>query len=109
MDCQALPGVFIDHHHQLDRSPVVGTVEDEVPRPDVVATFGSESDTGAIVQPQSTSLGLLVRHLQTLASPDAQYPTMTDFPAIRFKQSMNPAITVAAVLACQPDDGASQG
>jgi len=28
MDRQALPGVFIDHRHQLDRSAVIGAIRE---------------------------------------------------------------------------------
>ena len=49
MNSQALPGVFVDHHHQLDRPPVIGPIKHEVPGPDMVGAFWPEPDTGTIV------------------------------------------------------------
>ena len=52
MNRQTFPGVFIDHHHQLDRTTVVGAVEHEVPRPDMVPMIRPQPDTGTVVQPR---------------------------------------------------------
>ena len=38
MDRQILSGVFIDHDHQLDRSAVIGAIEDKVPRSTLLVT-----------------------------------------------------------------------
>jgi hypothetical protein len=39
MDRQALAGVFIDYHHQLDRPTIIRTVEHEIPRPDMIGSL----------------------------------------------------------------------
>jgi len=63
MDCQALAGVCIDHHHQFDRATVIGAVEHEVPRPDVPGPLWAQPDTRPIVQPEPPAPRLLVQHL----------------------------------------------
>ena len=62
MDRQALAGVFIDHHHQLDRAAVIGSVEHKVPGPHMIAPLGAQPDAGTVVEPQPASLRLLRRY-----------------------------------------------
>jgi hypothetical protein len=51
MDSQAPAGVFIDHHHQLQNSAILGSVEHEVPRPDVVAMLRAQTDARSVIEP----------------------------------------------------------
>jgi hypothetical protein len=48
----------------------------------MVGSLGSEPDTGTLIEPHPTPLGLLVRHPEALAPPDAHDPTMADSPAL---------------------------
>jgi hypothetical protein len=82
MDRQALAGVFIDHHHQLERSAIVGPVEHEVPGPHMVGSLGAQPDAGTVVEPQPASFRLFRRHFEALTAPDAHHPAMTDLPAL---------------------------
>ena len=82
MNRQTFPGVFIDHHHQLDRTTVVGAVEHEVPRPDMVPMIRPKPDTGTVIQPQSATLRLFRGYLQPLTLPDTHHPPVADIPAL---------------------------
>ena len=44
IDGQALPRVLIDHHHELNGTPILGSLEHEVPRPHMIGTFRSQPD-----------------------------------------------------------------
>ena len=60
---QALPCVFIDDR-QYPKPPAVGRGGfDEVIAPYMVLVFRSQPDAGAVIEPQSLSFGLLLRHL----------------------------------------------
>ena len=109
VDRQAFTGELVDDDHELDAPPVIGAIEHEVPRPHVVPVLGPQADAGAIVKPQAMTLGLLVRHPQAFAPPDAHHPAMADRPALCLQQGVNPAIAVAPVPTRQPDDAARQG
>ena len=82
MDRQAPAGVFIDHHHQLERAAVIGPVEYEVPGPHMVGPLGAQPDAGTVVEPQPASFRLLRRDFEALTAPDAHHPAMTDLPAL---------------------------
>jgi hypothetical protein len=79
---QALTGVLIDHHHQLDRAAIIGPVKHEIPRPHVVGSLRTEPDTGIRVEPQTASLWLSRRYFEALTTPDAHHPAMADLPAL---------------------------
>ena len=69
----------------------------------MVRPIGAQPDTGAVVEPQTPSLGLFLGHLQPLAPPQALDPLVVDLPAGIAQQGRDAAIAVAAVLAGQLD------
>lgn len=77
---------------------------DKVVGPDVVPVFRSQSDARSIVQPESSSLRLLLRNLKSFTSPDAFNSLVVDAPPRCVEQCRDPAVTVPAVLGCQVDD-----
>jgi hypothetical protein len=85
-----------------------GTVLDEVIRPDVVGSFGSEPNAGAVVQPEPSFLLLLLRNLQPFTSPDALDPFVVHLPACVVQQAGDHAVAIAPVLIGQLDDIVSQ-
>ena len=107
-DRQALTGELVDHGQHAERPAIVGSVHDEVIRPDMVRPLRPQADAGSVVDPQPASLGLLCRHFQPLPSPDAFDPLVVHTPALAAEQCRDPAITVATIGAGQPYDGRGQ-
>jgi len=70
----------------------------------MVRMQGPEPHTRAVVEPQSSSWLLLLRNLQSLATPDTLHAILTHPPAGSLQQRRDPAISVTAVLAGKLDD-----
>ena len=49
---------------------VMGTISDEVIGPNMIGTLWSQTNAGAVVEPQTPAFRLLCGHFQPLASPD---------------------------------------
>jgi hypothetical protein len=97
-DIQALTTEFVYDRQDLDRTAVVSAVCHKIIRPDMVAMRGPEPDTRPIVEPETSSLGLLLGNLQPLLTPDTFHPLVIDPPTLSSEQGCNPAITVAPIL-----------
>ena len=97
-------GELVDHIEHAVLPALVGTVLDEVVGPDMIAVLGSEPDAGSVGEPQPAALGLLVRDLQPLASPDPLDPLIVDQPAGPAQQLGDLAIAIASILTGQFDD-----
>jgi hypothetical protein len=84
----------------------MGAVLDEVVGPDVVRVFGPQPQAGPVRQPEPPALGLPLRDLQPLTSPDPLDPLVVDHPARgRAQQLGDLAVAVATVPARELDDG----
>src|ERR671912_2609987 len=84
---------------------VMGAILHKVIAPDVVRLFGSQPDTGSVVEPQTPSLGLFGRHFQPLPSPDPLDPLVIDDPAGgRAQEFCDLAVAVAAILTGKRDN-----
>jgi hypothetical protein len=104
-DRQALVRELVEDVGHPVLPSVMGTVLDEVVGPDVAGVLGSQTDAGAVRQPEPPALGLLLRHLQPLASPDPLHPLVIHHPAGRGPQQLRDlAVAVAAVPARELDD-----
>jgi hypothetical protein len=77
---------------------------DEVISPDMVTPAWPKPDAGAIIQPETATLGLLRRHSQSFLSPDPRHPLGIHMPALSTKQGRDPAIAIAPKLAGEIDD-----
>ena len=97
-DRQALPRVFIDHRQHSVRSGA-----HEVVAPHAIRPFRSQPYTTSVVQPQSSSWPLFLRHFEPLATPDALHPILPNMPACFLQQRGNPAVAVASVFTGQLD------
>src|SRR5512143_1001730 len=75
----------------------MGAVCHEIIGPDMMAMGGPEPDARPIVEPETSSFGLLLRNLQPLLAPDAFHPLMIDSPPFSSQQCRNPSITVAPI------------
>ena len=97
-------GELVDDVEHANPVSVVGAVLDEVVGPDVIAVLGPEPDTGAVVEPEATPLGLPGRNLQPLASPDPLDPLVVHEPARIPQQGRDLAVAIATILARKLDD-----
>jgi hypothetical protein len=107
-DVQALPTEFVDDSQYLDGTAVVSAVCHEIIGPDMVAMGGPEPHTRTIVEPKTSSFGLLLGNFQPLLTPDAFHPLMIDLPTLSSEESCNPAITVAPILLGKADNSFSK-
>jgi hypothetical protein len=63
-----------------------------------------ESDTGPIIEPQTTPLRLLLGNLQSLLTPDAFNTLVIHLPAFSPQKDCNSTITITPVCAGKPDN-----
>ena len=82
LDRQTLAGELVDHRQELQGPAFAGPLEHEVVRPHVVAIRRSEPDTGPVIEPQPTALGMSGGHLQPLPSPDPLHSLVIHSPAV---------------------------
>jgi len=94
---EALPTEFIYDRQDLDETAVVSAVFYKIIGPDMVPMGGPEPDTRPIVEPQTSSFGLLLGNLQPLLTPDAFHPLVIDPPALSFEQGCDTAIPVTPI------------
>lgn len=84
---------------------VVGSVFDEVVRPNVIGPLGPQTDAGSVAEPQPTALRLFGRDFKPLASPDPFDPLVVDHPTGgRTQQLGDLPIAVAPILSGKFDD-----
>ena len=82
----------------------MGSVLHEVIRPDMVRSFGAQTDARPVIEPKPSPLRLLWRNLQPFTFPDALDPLVIHMPAGLIEQTRDHAIPVAPVLAGKFDD-----
>lgn len=100
---QALQGVLVDHGEHPEGLSVMDRPLNEAIGSDIIGTTGPQTDAGAIGEPQSPALRLLLWHLQPLASPDPLDPFVVHEPAFNAQQRCHPTKAVTAVLSCPAD------
>ena len=74
----------------------------------MVRSLWSQPDAGTVVQPQPSTLRLLLRNLQPFTSPDTLYTLVIHMPTAIPEQSCDPAVAVPTVLRCKVDDVPAQ-
>jgi len=97
-DRQAFMAELVEHVEHPVPASIVGAILDEVIGPHMIALLRPQPDARSVGQPEPAALGLLMRDLQPLASPDALDPLVVDYPARLAQQPCDLAIAVAAVL-----------
>jgi hypothetical protein len=71
--------------------------------------FRAQPDARTIVQPQSSALWLLLRHLKPFTPPDALNPLAVHMPACVTQERCHTPIAITTILACQLDNVCGQG
>ena len=107
-DRQAFPPILVQQRQQPQRPSIVRSGANKVIAPYVVAPLRPQSYTGTVVQPQSSSRPVFLRHFQPLSPPDPLDPILTHLPACPSQQRRNPPVAIAAVVRCQGNDGLCQ-
>ena len=108
LDRQALAGELVDHRQELQGPAFAGPLEHEVVRPHVVAIRRSEPETGPVIEPQPTALGMSGGHLQPLPLPDPLHSLVIHSPAVSRQQGRDPPVAIPPVFAGQRDDVGGQ-
>ena len=75
----------------------------------MVAMRGPETDTGAVIEPQPTPLGLLLGDFEPLLTPDTLHPLVVYLPTFSSQQGRYPPVSVAPIPAGQVDDRGPEG
>ena len=101
---QAFPRVLIENVQYPEGPAVVRPFRHDIVTPYAILMRWSEPDTRTIVQPQSPSFRLLLRHLQSLVPPDPLYPLVVHLPAFVMQKTGDPPVPIASVLGGQPHD-----
>src|SRR5690606_29115623 len=96
-DRQALPGELVDDVEHAELPAVVRPALDEVIGPDMVDVLGSKPDARSVIQPETSSLRLLMGNLQPLPPPDALDAFGVHRPALGPQHRRDPAIAIATV------------
>ena len=87
----------------------MGAVLDEVVRPDVIGILGPQPNAGSVVEPEPSSLRLLLWHFEPLPPPDPLDPLLVHEPAGVPQQGCDAPVAITAVLGGQGDDVGGQG
>jgi hypothetical protein len=76
----------------------MGSVLNEVIRPDVILPAWTEPYAGAIIEPEPSTLWLLLRDFEPLPSPDPLNALMVDAPTFYTKQTGDASVAISAIL-----------
>jgi hypothetical protein len=66
--------------------------------------FWLQPDDRTVIQPEPSSLRLLLRYLQPFSSPDAFYTLVIDLPSLITEQGSYPSIPIYTEPYCKLDD-----
>src|SRR3954470_17429488 len=86
----------------------MGMALDKVEAPDMVGSFRSEPDAGAVVEPQPGAWPMFLRYFEPFTAPDALYPVPAYAPARDLQQGGDPPVAIAAVLGSKGHDGSGK-
>ena len=98
VDRQTLSRELNDDRQKPDRATIMSTVVDEIVAPHVILVLRAQTNTGSVIEPQSSFLRLFLRHLEALSSPESLDPLVVHPPTFPTKQSGNPSVSVSTVL-----------
>lgn len=103
-DTQAFSGVLINDVQQSQWPTVLSALCYKVIAPDMILMPRPESHTGAVIEPESFLLRLLLRNFQPFLPPDAFNALMGYSPAFLLQHPGYHPIAISAVLFCQGYD-----
>ncbi len=103
-DGEAFSGELVDDIEQPVFASLLGSILQEVIRPDIVWPFGGEPHARVLVQPQALTLGLFDWNFQPFPSPDAFDALVVDRPTSTPEKFRDPSIAIATVLTSERND-----
>lgn len=92
------PGIFVDQGQQPQIASIVSDVMDEVLGPYVIGVCTPRPEAGTVVEPESATRPMFLRHIKPLAALDVLYPVLADATAPMLQRGRAPAVAVAPVL-----------
>src|SRR5919199_67330 len=91
----ALPRILVEHRQHLERLPMLGAVEEEIVRPDVLAVG---DDTGTHGRWPAPLARTAPRQAQPLLFPDGPHPLVIDALPASAEQRRDPSVAIAPML-----------
>src|SRR5687767_12536628 len=92
---QPLPRVLVDEGHDPEAAAIMSAALDKVEAPDVIGSYGAQSNARAVVEPEPASGFVLLGDLQPFTAPGALNPIPAHAPARTLQQGRDPAVAVA--------------
>src|SRR5690606_6590066 len=96
-DRQALPGELVDDVAHPELPAIMGPAFDKVIGPAMVGMLRPKPDARSVLQPEPSSLRLLLGNLQPLPPPDALDAFGVHRPALGPQHRCDPAVAIAPV------------
>jgi len=93
---QGLARVLIHQHQDAEGPAIMSLVRHEVVGPHLVRATRAQSHTGPVCKPESGSLGLLLRHLESLLLPEPLHPAEAHRPALAAQHAWVGSSTLSA-------------
>jgi len=103
-DAEAFAGPLINDVQCAKRPAIRQSIDQEIIAPYMIFPLGKKPDAGTIIEPEPSSLRLLLRHGETFLTPNPLYSLVIDPPSLVLQQPGDHAITIPAILARQFDD-----
>src|SRR5665811_1690587 len=103
-DRQAFSREFIDQRQQSNRPAAMRHPTDQVVAPNRIHPLRPQPHAGTIIQPQSPSGPLFLRHFQSLSPPNPFHSILSDRPSSHPQQPGDSPISVPPLLRSQGDD-----
>ena len=96
--------VYSSDQYQHSKCPaVVSSIMHEVVAPHVISICRTQPYTRSVIEPQSSSFRLFLRHFQAVSSPKSFDTFVIHFPTSSSQSFGHPTIAVPTVLLCQPN------
>ena len=108
VDGQTFPRVLVNQVQQAYRPSIVCEGAHEIVRPDVIRPLRPQTHARSVVEPQTASRLLLMRHLQPFAAPDPLHAVLAYVPARFLQLDGDASVSIPAILSGQCEDGPGQ-
>ena len=104
IDREALSGMLVDHRQHPEASAFFCSSLYEVVAPHMILVLRPESDTAAVIKPESSSFRLFPRHFEPFLLPDPLDSFVIHTPAFKPEHRCNPSVPVSSIHAGELDD-----
>jgi hypothetical protein len=108
-DDQAFPCELVNDVEHAEFAAIMGAVLDKVVTPDMVGILRPQPDARSVIEPEPSSLRLLLRYFQPLLPPDPLHPFAVHPPAGLPQKSGDAPVAITAILESKRDDVGGEG